>query len=1129
MAQIDIQVSAQTAAAQAALRSLSQQASQLNTQLSGLGNGMRGLNAANDNAAGGVRRLGESFRGAGGHGSAFGRILEQVRGSAASTTPVVGDLLGNLAGMGGVVAGIAGVAVAIGAVAAAGISAAAQVETWKANLTTVTGSVQKAEETYAALVNFANTTPFDLGQSIEAFKKLRGLGLAATEERLRSFGNTASASGRSLNDMIEAVADAATGEFERLKGFNIKSKKEGDNIKFTFQGVTTTVKNNSKDIVDYLANIGNTKFGSQMNREMDTINGKLANVKDNLFGAFAALGGGTLGTVAKDFFEKLANGINAIKPLFAAVGNVLGAIVGYVGSVLNGFGAIWSAINTGGQGATGIISGLATALNMIASVLTTIGSGIETVFGTVAGYINQASTSVRDYLGLNQELSKGQASWAQIGTAALDMLKEGWASAVPTIKSYASQMWEGVKSGASEAGSFLRDSFSGPIDNIMSMFGDAKGWIQSTFGDLKFTPEGIITGVARTVDLMVGNFRGGIAAIQVIFDGLPGAIYASLSPGFQRIVDTALDMFNALASGVVTIFKGIVSAANAVASSVAGVINSVISIIESFVNGSIGLINKLIAGANKLGAGLSQLENANITRVAAPKGGNAVVGAFGKLGQRAGAAYRAGFGHEAEDFTKTLIGRARRTKVPGAGGGVTPRLDSGTDVSPDSSGSGSGKNKNKGRGGKTDEQRQAEQYTKSLQDMRDAIYKAGLSERDAAAFTALRTAGLKTNLEATDAQTKAVKDLAYQVYDAEKKARDMKQADEELRQGKDKLAVTQNQLLGVTRSGLAGTQGAIDAAKREYAENARKLTQMTLTIERKKELLQLYADERDASIAVAEANQNKYVTDQLRDLEKGQNDLEYSARKRDGQDPREVALLQENREIQYRREQALADLRSNLDENSQDYKDLVQATNEYYDALKEDVKANAEDQKLTEQFGQLSTFFEDLFTKPKETMKSFFGDLLKQLLQTIAYSAIMGKSLGSSFNKLFGGGEGGLTGSLLGGLFGGKGKSGGLGGIFGKLFGGFFANGGNLPKNKFSVVGENGPELVYNKGASAAVAPNRKLNFGGGGGSSFSFGDTNVNLPAGYQGSPEQVGLHVARQNERMIKKLIQQEMRSKR
>jgi diaminopimelate decarboxylase len=68
-------------------------------------------------------------------------------------------------------------------------------------------------------------TPFGLAQATQGFVKMKALGLDPTRAALTSFGNTASAMGKDLNQMIEAVADASTGEFERLKEFGIKASR----------------------------------------------------------------------------------------------------------------------------------------------------------------------------------------------------------------------------------------------------------------------------------------------------------------------------------------------------------------------------------------------------------------------------------------------------------------------------------------------------------------------------------------------------------------------------------------------------------------------------------------------------------------------------------------------------------------------------------------------------------------------------------------------------------------------------------------------------------------------------------------------------------------------------------------
>ena len=87
--------------------------------------------------------------------------------------------------------------------------------------------------------------------------------------------------GKDLMQFIEAVADASTSEFERLKEFGIKAKQEGDKVSFTFQGVTKTIGNNAKEIEEYLIKIGENEFAGAMAKRVDTLDGAIAGLKDN--------------------------------------------------------------------------------------------------------------------------------------------------------------------------------------------------------------------------------------------------------------------------------------------------------------------------------------------------------------------------------------------------------------------------------------------------------------------------------------------------------------------------------------------------------------------------------------------------------------------------------------------------------------------------------------------------------------------------------------------------------------------------------------------------------------------------------------------------------------------------------
>src|SRR5690606_31406261 len=86
--------------------------------------------------------------------------------------------------------------------------------------------------------------------------------------------------GKTMIDFIEAVADATTFEFERLKEFGIKAKQEGDKVFFTFRGVTTEVKKTAADVSKYLKNIGDTTFAGAMEAQMQTFRGVVAQVSD---------------------------------------------------------------------------------------------------------------------------------------------------------------------------------------------------------------------------------------------------------------------------------------------------------------------------------------------------------------------------------------------------------------------------------------------------------------------------------------------------------------------------------------------------------------------------------------------------------------------------------------------------------------------------------------------------------------------------------------------------------------------------------------------------------------------------------------------------------------------------------
>lgn len=233
----------------------------------------------------------------------------------------------------------AGVVLAGVAVAAAGLKKAVSVQRefdiLNAGLVTATGSAEKAKIAFDAIQQFAQETPYDLQQVTDSFTKLVNYGLTPSERALTSYGNTSSALGKDLNQMVEAVADAVTGEFERLKEFGIKANKEGDKVKFTFRGVTTEVKNNAAEIERYLMELGENNFAGAMSERMKTLDGAISNLGDEWDKLWLQVSEQGVG----DF---MADGVRAATSMLSELNAMLasGELEGYVKAVAGQFDGI---------------------------------------------------------------------------------------------------------------------------------------------------------------------------------------------------------------------------------------------------------------------------------------------------------------------------------------------------------------------------------------------------------------------------------------------------------------------------------------------------------------------------------------------------------------------------------------------------------------------------------------------------------------------------------------------------------------------------------------------------------------------------------------------------------------------
>jgi len=148
------------------------------------------------------------------------RVRITADDSQARTT--IGGFMGFLRKTSSVAAGVVGglaifqtVQQTFAGLGKATIGANANMEQYRNTLATVLKSWEKADQTLAWVEKFAAKTPFEIPELVEATARLETYGITA-KDTLTDIGNMASVMGKPLMQAVEAVADAQTGELERL-------------------------------------------------------------------------------------------------------------------------------------------------------------------------------------------------------------------------------------------------------------------------------------------------------------------------------------------------------------------------------------------------------------------------------------------------------------------------------------------------------------------------------------------------------------------------------------------------------------------------------------------------------------------------------------------------------------------------------------------------------------------------------------------------------------------------------------------------------------------------------------------------------------------------------------------------
>lgn len=437
---------------------------------------------------------------------------------------------------------VGGIVAALGAIQIGKKFADIVVETekLKGSLTTITGSADLAGKAFDKLTDFASQTPFTLDQSVNAFIKLKALGLDPSERAMLSYGNTASAMGKDMMQMIEAVADASTGEFERLKEFGIKAKSEGDRVSLTFQGVTTNIGKNSTEIQEYLLAIGETQFAGAMEDQMERLPGLLSNLQDNVDSLFRKMGdSGGIGvfgaaiTAASGAIVYLTDNLDLVATAASAVGASLAVLVGPA-AIVGGINMIRNAA---------LALNAAFLANPIAAVVASIAAAAVVIYRHW-----DELTAVAEKAALNIQLAwnKFKVYLMESFPVAFTVVKKAVEAVVAATKSatkFIIKGWVSIFEAARSASlkierawiklkQFLLDSFAPALDAISRLFTSVQHRAVATWSAIAAAasdPLNAIDTFNNTFEVTLDRLRSG--------EGSSDALAGSISKTRDRIAE----------------------------------------------------------------------------------------------------------------------------------------------------------------------------------------------------------------------------------------------------------------------------------------------------------------------------------------------------------------------------------------------------------------------------------------------------------------------------------------------------------------------------------------------------------------------------------------------------------------
>lgn len=528
------------------------------------------------------------------------------------------------------VAGVAATYVSAKALADVGKSAlesASGLEGYRSTLNVVLKDQQKAAKMMAWAVEFANKTPFETDSVVEATVRLQSYGIEA-QKVMTQIGDMAGVMNKDLMQAVEAVADAQTGELERLKEFGITKAM------ITAKGAelykNQTIVNNKGQIVDQqkfndaLFALMEERFKGGMEIQAKSYKGLMSTISGVWKTGLAQMAGisGTGEIIEGSAFDAAKEGLNWIANkmqdmskagAFERIGKKIGTVV-----------------QTGIKYGKKVIDVAKKIKDSVADTIKTISAKLEPLRPTFESIQNKAVSLGRKLTDgftragppikafAEQYIPKAVEAVAKLADKAMSFANfviDHWSFISPILKGVvagflAFKAMKGFNNIVGKVKQFA-DIFQ-TIKGISGFAGKIKG-LASAFKGFKGIAT-LLTSPIGQIALVIGVFTAAVILVIKNFDKIKAGA-AKLGSWIKTGIGGLIDFFKMLRSAIVGgfqlawtdlkklgsgIWSGLQTLSSNIGSLFSGIWEGLKSGFKGFINFFIKGINTLIGGANKL-------------------------------------------------------------------------------------------------------------------------------------------------------------------------------------------------------------------------------------------------------------------------------------------------------------------------------------------------------------------------------------------------------------------------------------------------------------------------------------------------------------------------------------------------